>query len=97
MITLANGSPIFVFVREGVVYIPNPELAKILPVVSRTAMENIRTTYGITVYQVCCMYHQSLQVYMYIHGDNLLRGDKNISVFTNFAQTMAAHYPLNFS
>ena len=52
MFTLPNGSPIYVFVREGVVYIPNPELAKILPVVSRTAMENIRTTYGITVYQV---------------------------------------------
>lgn len=53
MLTLPNGSPIYVFVREGLVYIPNPELTKILPAVSRTAMENIRNTYGITVYQVC--------------------------------------------
>ena len=52
MFTLPNGSPIYVFVREGLVYIPNPELAKILPAVSRTAMENIRNSYGITVYQV---------------------------------------------
>ena len=52
MFTLPNGSPIYVFVREGLVYIPNPELAKILPAISRTAMENIRNSYGITVYQV---------------------------------------------
>jgi hypothetical protein len=57
MFTLPNGSPIYVFVREGLVYIPNPELAKILPAVSRTAMENIRNSYGITVYQVrVCMH-----------------------------------------
>ena len=52
MFTLPNGAPIYVFVREGLVYIPNPELTKILPAVSRTAMENIRNSYGITVYQV---------------------------------------------
>ena len=57
MFTLPNGSPIYVFVREGLVYIPNPELAKILPAVSRTAMENIRNSYGITVYQVGVSVH----------------------------------------
>ena len=31
---------------------PNPELAKILPAVNRTAMEHFRTTYGISVTQV---------------------------------------------
>ena len=51
-LALPNGSSIFVLVKEGVIYLPNPELAKILPAVSRTAMDHIRNSYGITVTQV---------------------------------------------
>ena len=68
MFSLANGSPIYVFVREGLVYIPNPELAKILPAISRTAMENIRNSYGITVYQVtrsACIHHLIMMYIVY--------------------------------
>lgn len=51
-LTVPGGKTIMLIIREGVAYIPNPELAKILPNVTRTAMEVIRNTYGIVVEQV---------------------------------------------
>ena len=51
-LTLPNGNHLYLLVKEGVAHLPNPELAKILPAVSRTAMEHIRNSYGITVEQV---------------------------------------------
>lgn len=51
-LTVPGGKTIMVIVRDGVVFIPNPELAKILPNITRTAMEVIRNTYGIVVEQV---------------------------------------------
>jgi len=51
-LSLPNGQQIYFIVRDGMALLPNPELAKILPAVSRTAMEHIRNTYGISVEQV---------------------------------------------
>ena len=49
-LTLPNGSSLTLLVRDGVVYIPNPELAKLLPSITRNVMESLRSTYSITVY-----------------------------------------------
>ena len=51
-VTLLGGNFLYVIVKDGVALLPNPELAKILPAVSRTAMEHIRNSYGISVEQV---------------------------------------------
>ena len=51
-VVLPNGHFLYVIVKEGMALLPNPELAKILPAVSRTAMEHIRNSYGISVEQV---------------------------------------------
>ncbi len=47
---LPNGSSVFILVREGVAFLPNTEVTKILPIVGRTGMESIRYMYGITVH-----------------------------------------------
>ena len=49
-LTLPNGSNLTLLVRDGVVYIPNPELAKLLPSITRNVMESLRSTYSITVH-----------------------------------------------
>ena len=51
-LSLPNGVVLHILVKEGVVFFPNPELAKVLPAVNRTAMEHFRNSYGITVTQV---------------------------------------------
>lgn len=51
-VTLPNGAAIYFLVKEGAPYVPNPELAKILPAINRTAMETFRNAYGISVSQV---------------------------------------------
>ena len=48
-LTLQGGLQIIVLIKGGEAFIPNPELAKVLPVVSRTAMDQIRTQCGVTV------------------------------------------------
>lgn len=50
-LTLPSGTVIYILVKEGSPYLPNPELAKILPAVNRTAMEHFRNSYGISVSQ----------------------------------------------
>lgn len=66
-LTIPGGKIIILIIREGVPYIPNPELAKILPNVTRTAMEVIRNTYGIIVEQV----RHAVCQYIHVHVPTL--------------------------